>query len=48
MIFENEYDAEKAEVWSLGMVLYAMVVGRLPIYGDDTKEIYNFLTKKQI
>ena len=45
MIYENNYDPEKAEVWSLGMVLYAMSVGKLPVYGDDTEEIYKFLSK---
>ena len=48
MIYENNYDPEKAEVWSLGMVLYAMSVGKLPVYGDDTEEIYKFLSKNQI
>lgn len=36
MMFTDVYDAQKAEVWSLGMVLYAMVIGRLPIISDNT------------
>ena len=29
----DNYNGKKADVWSLGIILYAMVVGKLP-YGD--------------
>lgn len=39
-ILKSEYN-ERCDIWSVGVILYILLSGKPPFYGDDDKEILN-------
>lgn len=47
MISGLSYDPRSADLWSSGVILYAMLVGRLPFEDSNTSQLYRKITNGQ-
>ncbi len=45
MIAGHDYKPSKVDVWSCGVILYAMVCGYLPFEDPDTAQLYKKILK---
>ena len=46
-VLKNKYD-EKCDIWSCGVILYVMLSGEPPFYGDDDDEIYKKILTEEV
>ena len=44
-IFDKKYDL-KVDVWSIGVILFCMIMVRLPFDGENDNEVINSIMKK--
>ncbi len=47
IILSKHYD-NKVDLWSLGVILYSMLVGYPPFWGDSEKEIEHQIVNEQV
>ena len=48
VILGDPYNGEKADIWSMGVILHAMVVGRLPFKDSDVKTLLSQISTRLI
>jgi len=48
MITGNEYDPEKTDLWSAGITLYYMLIGKLPFNDKHIKDLYKKIVEGNV
>lgn len=44
----STYNAEKSDIWSMGIILYKMLYGKEPFHGKDEEEIIKNISEKEL
>jgi len=47
VLSSRKYDGKKADIWSLGIILYVMLVGQVPFKSRHVKILYESIVNKE-
>jgi len=45
IVLRKDYVGSLSDIWASGILLYAMLCGRFPFKGSDTKDLYKKIAK---
>ena len=48
IVSKTEYAGPPADIWALGVLLYALLCGRFPFKGQNDKELYQNICKQEL
>lgn len=47
ILLEQPY-SHQVDIWSLGVVFFALICGKLPFYSEDQQELFNLTTEGEL
>ena len=47
VLSSRKYDGKKVDIWSLGIILYVMLVGQVPFKSRHVKILYESIVNKE-
>lgn len=48
IVSKIEYSGPPADIWALGVLLFALLCGKFPFKGANDKELYNYICTKEL
>ena len=48
IVGKTEYSGPPADIWALGVLLYALLCGKFPFRGSNDKELYSNIQKQEL
>jgi MAP/microtubule affinity-regulating kinase len=48
IVSKTEYSGPPADIWALGVLLFALLCGRFPFKGQNDKELYSHICTKEL
>jgi len=48
IVSKVEYSGPPADIWALGVLLYALLCGKFPFRGSNDKELYTNICKQEL
>jgi serine/threonine protein kinase len=48
IVSKKEYAGPPADIWALGVLLFALLCGRFPFRGQNDKELYTKICKAEL